>query len=546
MTNTADTSEIAEAATVFSVPLQSELGAIVTDAARASGYGLRQYPSIDSLSESVGQSAVGCVILNVNNTDAGRDAITQLQSQFYALPIVIILDIASPQPAVELMRQGAFSVLSQPLEHKLIVRTLESAVERSLKQKHGVNLGRDAALRMTEATDKELEVLELVMAGRKNKEIATAIGITVRAVEDRRCRLMKKMQAESVAELVKLAVTAQLHSDGFLTHAAASAISPTEFESSLKGLEIWVPSTDSSELVLDQSVYRESISFREASEGITFRRGEGLPGQVWENRAPVFLKELINSDFRRRSAADAVGMTTAVGVPVFRNRKVAAVVVLLLDGRRSVTAAFESWRIDPQTEHLTLANGTYINCEKLRRLSEYIHLPLGEGLAGVAAERLRPYASTRFHQDTNAVRGTALAAENLTTAVALPLTDSGSLINDVFLLATGESAPVFSLIQVWKNSGNGLKLTAEIVDGIPTLASRLSRVDATSDSLQARCCAADTPLIAANGQSATVAHSSSASTPTFAIAIPTITRSETVAVTVLGNRATSREISHMQ
>ena len=109
-------------------------------------------------------------------------------------------------------------------------------------------------------------------------------------------------------------------------------------------------------------------------------------------------------------------------------------------------------------------------------------------------------------------------------------------------MVTGEQSPVFSLIQVWKNNGNGLKLTVEIVDGVPTLASRLSRVQATSESLQAKCCAASSPCIATNGESSTVAHSSSIGDPVFAIAIPTIVHGETVAVTVLGNRLAAREV----
>ncbi len=53
---------------------------------------------------------------------------------------------------------------------------------------------------------RKLEVLDLVMAGKKNKDIADQLGITIRAVEDRRIRLMKKLQVDSLAELVELAI----------------------------------------------------------------------------------------------------------------------------------------------------------------------------------------------------------------------------------------------------------------------------------------------------------------------------------------------------
>jgi FixJ family two-component response regulator len=519
------------AATIHAVSLPPETAIPVLDAAEVSGFGFRQYPTIESLLDSAAPSSHGCVLIAGGND---QSAISRLQSHFHTIPIIVLLDSNSADNAVELMRQGVFSVLTKPFEHQRIVTTMTSAVESSISHQTAISSCREASIRMGEATIKEREVLELIMAGKKNKEIAGVLGITVRAIEDRRFRLMKKVNVESVAELVALAVTAQYYDRGF-TSGNIRNTGPTDTKQCVKGIEVWSPSDDESHLVLTQNCYRDAAAFRDATKGMTFRRGEGLPGDVWERRAPAFLKEIITSDFVRSNAAGVVGMTTAVGFPVFANGRVRAVVLILLDSRHQVKAAFESWRVDPQSDALRLVNGTYINCERLRRLSEFVHLPVGEGLAGIAAEQGRPYIGCRFSDDANAVRGLALVAEQLISGISLPLTDSGSIISDVFLMLNAESNPVFSVLQVWKQNGTGLTLSSECVDGVPSLAAQMSKAQLTGNSIAEECWQTGRPIVADNGSAHRIVHSPTTSTPTFGIAIPTLVKGNVVAVTVLAN-----------
>lgn len=524
----------APTATIHAVALPPEMTIPVLDASEVSGFGFRQYPRLDSLIDSAAPSSQGCVVIAGDAENRNLAAISLLQSHFYTIPVIVLLESNSAEAAVELMRQGVFSVLTKPLEHQKLVTTITSAVESSVSNQTTIDSCREASLRMGEATEKELEVLVLIMEGKKNKEIAGILGITVRAVEDRRFRLMKKVGVESVAELVALAVTARYYERGF-TAGSLRGAAISDSKQFVKGIEVWVPSDDESTLQLSQSCYRDAVSFQEATRGVTFRRGEGLPGDVWERRAPSFLNEIITQDFVRSGAAGAVGMTTAVGFPVFSKERVEAVVLILLDSRHQVKAAFESWRVDPQSGDLRLVNGTYVNCERLRRLSEFVHLPIGEGLAGVAAEQGRPYAGARFAEDQNAVRGLALSAEQLVSGVSLPLTDSGSVASDVFLLFNSESNPVFSMVQVWKVNGVGLTLTSEYVDGVPSLTAQMAKAQPIHDSLAYECCSTGKPVVADNGQAHRIVHSPTTPAPTFGVAVPTLINGKVVAVTVLAN-----------
>jgi FixJ family two-component response regulator len=511
----------------------------VFDAAEVAGFGFRQYPTIDRLLDACGPSTVGCLVISCGeDTARNRADIEHLKSHLLSMSIIVLLDSGSTVCAVELMQQGVFSVLTQPYEHHKLVSTISAAVDMSVSHQTSVDGCREASLRMSEATDKELEVLSLIMEGRKNKEIARLLGITVRAVEDRRFRLMKKVSVDSVAELVALAITAKFHEQGITTVSVRSPL-VSNTSQSVKGIEVWVPSRDDLQLELADSCYRDATAFQEASRGLTFRRGEGLPGSIWERRAPAFLKELISGGFVRSSAAGASGMTTAVGFPVFCDGRVQSVVLILLDGRQQMKAAFESWRFEPQSSALRLVSGTYVNCEKLRRLSEFMHLPIGEGLAGVAAEQGRPYAGARFAEDANAVRGIALSAEQLVSGVALPLTDSGAVTSDVFLMFNSETTPMFSLLQVWKPAadGSGLCLASEYVDGVPSLASQISSIrQPTSDGIAGESWKKCSPVVVDNGHaSQAIIRTVHATTPSFGIAIPTIVAGKVVAVTVLAN-----------
>lgn len=524
--------------TIHAVALSPQATIPILDATETGGYGFRQYPTVESLLESAAPSSTGCVLISGDDEPSkNANVIDRLKAHFFSMPIIALPDTNSAENAVDLMQQGVFCVLPLPVEYQNLVHTVTSAVDTSKQNQATVNLCRDASLRMLEATEKEVEVLQMIMEGKKNKEIAAALGITVRAVEDRRFRLMRKVGVDSVAELVALAVSARYYDQGFMSSGSRTAL-VADTSRGVKGIEVWIPAEDETKLIPGQCCYRDAAAFRDASKGVTFRRGEGLPGKVWETRAPAFLKELITDDFVRSSAAGAAGMTTAVGIPIFCNERIQAVVLILLDSRHQMKAAFESWRLDPETSSLRLSGGTFINCERLRRLSSFISLPVGEGLPGFAAEQARPYIGSRFCDDGNSVRGIALSAEQLISGVALPLTDSGSVISDVFLLFNSETTPMFSLLQVWKANADdsGVQLVSEYVDGISSLSSQMSTVSQVADdSIAGRCWNSGTPIVVDNGDTAQILRSTTGPVPVFGVAIPTMINGKVVAVTVLAN-----------
>ena len=529
-------SVVKTSAIVIAGALDSDANRLVSRIAESTGLRFRQYQSVERLLDGATQNHVGCILVQCPTDDT--QASVQLERIMKAspqMPVVMLLASCRTAIAVELMRSGAFTVVEYPIAHDALQAIVQEACQLSVEVQSACEETNNARIRMQEATDKELEVLDLVMAGRKNKEIADQLGITIRAVEDRRIRLMKKLQVESLAELIELAVVfRRARRDERLSgRLVRRANQPRRY---VRGVEVWEPDSDGARLLLTQSCYRDADAMANISKDLSFAIDEGLPGEVWKTQMPVFYRRLTAGPFRRTDAAAAAGLTTGVGIPIFCNGKITSVVLLLLDGGESLKTVIEHWRIAAHSNRYELFGGIYSNCEKLRRLSEHVFFPIGKGLPGVIAERRLPYLGTRFADDSNAVRGVAIAAEQLHSGLGLPLTDSGATSDDVLLLFNSDSTPLFRLLQVWKptEGGTSLTLISESFDGERSLESRCGRsLSSDADSSIASLLTSRQPQVLDDAES--LRHFTSDNRnllPSLAITIPTYHQGKLAAISV--------------
>ena len=530
-------SVVKTSAIVMAVCLDVDANRLASSIAESAGLRFRQYLSVERMLEQATQNHVGCILVQFPGDDAQAATLLQrLMTAFLQMPVVLLSETCRTSIAVELMRSGAFSVVEYPVERDSLQEIIQEACQLSVDVQSACEESNSTRTRMREATDKELEVLDLVMAGRKNKEISEQLGITIRAVEDRRIRLMKKLQVESLAELIELAVVfRRARRDERLSgRLVRRASQPRRY---VRGVEVWEPNADRSRLLLTQSTYRDADAMASISKDLSFAIGEGLPGDVWKTRMPVFYRRLTSAPFRRSNAAAAAGLTTGVGLPIFCDRKIVAVVLLLLDGGESLKTVVEHWRISTSSQRYELFGGIYSNCEKLRRLSEHVFFPIGEGLPGVIAERQLPYLGTRFADDSNAVRGVAIAAEQLHSGLGLPLTDSGADSDDVVLLFNSDTTPLFRMLQVWKptEDGSSATLVSESLDGERTLQSKCGRsLPGDADSLFASLLKSWQPRVLSDLESMRLLTSDNRTfTPSLAIAIPTYHQGKLVAISIL-------------
>jgi RNA polymerase sigma factor (sigma-70 family) len=174
---------------------------------KKAGYEVVTYPSAQHFLNRVpSESELSCILLDVRIPGlSGRELQRRLSELGSTLPIVFLTGHADVPTTVRTIKAGAEDFLAKPVASDELLQAIERAMtlheaRRGLKSKLDMVRTRIAAL-----TPREREVFELVVRGKTNKQIANALGCTERTIKAHRQRVMKKMQVQSLAELVTLA-----------------------------------------------------------------------------------------------------------------------------------------------------------------------------------------------------------------------------------------------------------------------------------------------------------------------------------------------------
>jgi len=170
------------------------------------GHPVRAFASAAEFLRAYSPDQPGCLVLDVKMPGmSGLELQRRLADDGVTLPVVMISGHADVRIAVEAMTLGAITLLEKPFSLDELLGHIRKAIEKDAAERAARGKEDDARGRLAALTPKEREVLDQVVAGRTNREIADTLGLSVRAVEDRRARLMKKAGVNSLAELVALA-----------------------------------------------------------------------------------------------------------------------------------------------------------------------------------------------------------------------------------------------------------------------------------------------------------------------------------------------------
>ncbi|MBC7842064.1 MAG: response regulator transcription factor [Gemmatimonadaceae bacterium] len=173
---------------------------------RSTGWQPKTFDSAAMFLASPCDDVPGCLVLDVSRSEHDGAAVQRrIATQRRALPIIVITAQRDVPMAVRAMRAGAVDVLTKPLNDAVMLRAIEGAVEQS-RIKLGIELElRDIRRRYDALSSREREVMALVVAGLLNKQVGRELGISEITVKAHRGRMMRKMKAGSVADLVKMA-----------------------------------------------------------------------------------------------------------------------------------------------------------------------------------------------------------------------------------------------------------------------------------------------------------------------------------------------------
>ena len=153
----------------------------------------------------------GCLLLDIRMPGmSGLELQAELRRRNLDLPVIVLTGHGDVKVAVHAMKAGAVDFIEKPFNNEFLLQAIQKAVAGSLHSS-GIRVRRQEILqRLKTLTTRERQVLGLVVAGGTNKGVARHLGISEKTVEIHRARVMEKMQAKSLAELVKMATVLEL------------------------------------------------------------------------------------------------------------------------------------------------------------------------------------------------------------------------------------------------------------------------------------------------------------------------------------------------
>jgi RNA polymerase sigma factor (sigma-70 family) len=168
----------------------------------ASGYAAQGFASTGEFLLHAPRDQPGCVLLDLRLPGpSGLDLQAALPGHGFTLPVIFMTGYPEVAASVRAMKAGAVDFLEKPIERKTLFEALERALARDECQRRARAEADGLRERFATLTPREREVLERVVAGKLNKQIADELGIGERTVKAQRAQLMEKLAAGSAAEL---------------------------------------------------------------------------------------------------------------------------------------------------------------------------------------------------------------------------------------------------------------------------------------------------------------------------------------------------------
>lgn len=147
----------------------------------------------------------GCLILDVRMPGMGGLELQQkLANQHNCMPIIILTGHGDVPMAVRAMKTGAVDFIEKPFSDQVLLDRIQHTLDVHRKQLDETRTKDDIGSRIRQLSPRERDVMGLVVVGKSNKAIAADLGVSPKTVEVHRARVMEKMQAKSLPELVKL------------------------------------------------------------------------------------------------------------------------------------------------------------------------------------------------------------------------------------------------------------------------------------------------------------------------------------------------------
>lgn len=187
----------------------------VRDAVRcmleAAGFNVKTFASAIDFLDRYDRSRQGCLLLDVQmpNMD-GPELQSRLAAEGIRLPIIMVTAHGNIPLAVNAVRMGAFDFIEKPFDDHALIGRIQDAIARHVQLDYDPAEKARILERLTTLSEREREVLEMLVAGKWVKIIAAEFGTSPNTVKNQRTRILQKMAADSVPDLVRMVMISQM------------------------------------------------------------------------------------------------------------------------------------------------------------------------------------------------------------------------------------------------------------------------------------------------------------------------------------------------
>lgn len=192
--------------TIFIVDDDADVRDYLKSLLQSSGYQVQTYERAQTFMENYHTDQPGCLLLDVRMPElSGPGLQDKLVEKGICLPIIMMTGYGDVSTAVIAMKKGAVDFIEKPINASSLLQRVEEALEQGTIDRKLNQRKEEFQALFTRLTTREREVMELVVLGKANKQVASDLGISPKTVEIHRAHVMQKIEVKSLAELVRAA-----------------------------------------------------------------------------------------------------------------------------------------------------------------------------------------------------------------------------------------------------------------------------------------------------------------------------------------------------
>jgi FixJ family two-component response regulator len=197
---------VEERAVVFVIDDDSSMRLALEDLVRSVGLEVRAFAAPEEFLQSKQPDAPGCLVLDVRLPGmSGMTFQRELAKYGLALPVIFVTGHGDIPMSVRAMKAGAVEFLTKPFHDQDLLDAIHAAIERDQKRRREAVRVAELRVRFATLSDRERQIMTLVVIGRPNKQIAAQLSLSEMTVKVHRGQVMRKMRAGSLPDLVRMA-----------------------------------------------------------------------------------------------------------------------------------------------------------------------------------------------------------------------------------------------------------------------------------------------------------------------------------------------------